>query len=55
MIVGGASIACLVLVGGIAAGVGGANPWRGALRVGFWGATAMAITAGAGALLGAVV
>lgn len=46
------SLVFLVLLGVIAAKVGGANVWRGALRVGFWGALAMAMTAGIGALFG---
>lgn len=50
-----ASLACLALLGAVAARVGGAAPWAGAWRVAFWGALAMAITAGAGALFGAVV
>ncbi|MGZ3650071.1 MAG: VIT1/CCC1 transporter family protein [Bdellovibrionota bacterium] len=50
-----ASLIFLILLGVLAARVGGANPWKGALRVGFWGALAMAITAGIGALFGTVV
>ena len=49
------SLVFLVLLGVLAAQVGGANIWKGALRVGFWGALAMAITAGIGTLFGAVV
>lgn len=49
------SLVFLVLLGVLAARVGGANIWKGALRVGFWGALAMAITAGIGTLFGAVV
>lgn len=50
----GASLVLLAILGGVAAQVGGA-PWlRGTLRVLFWGALAMAITAAAGALFGAV-
>ena len=44
----------LALLGVVAARTGGAAPWRGAARVTFWGALAMAVTAGAGALFGAV-
>lgn len=47
------SLACLALMGGIAARAGGATPWIGALRVSVWGALAMAATAAAGALFGA--
>lgn len=46
------SLVFLVTLGVVAAKVGGANIWRGALRVGFWGALAMAITAGIGSLFG---
>ena len=42
----------LLLLGGVAARVGGANVLTGALRIGFWSALAMAITAGVGVLLG---
>ncbi len=48
------SLFFLALLGAIAARVGGASPWTGAGRVTFWGALAMAVTAGAGALFGAV-
>lgn len=49
------SILFLALLGGFGAYAGGA-PWiRAAVRVTFWGALAMAITAGVGALFGAVV
>lgn len=53
--VSAASMFFLILLGVLAARVGGANPWKGALRVGFWGALAMAITAGIGALFGTVI
>ena len=46
------SLAFLALLGAVAARAGGAPPATGALRVGFWGALAMAITAGVGALFG---
>lgn len=42
-------------LGGLAAWAGGASIWRGALRVMFWGAAAMAITALVGRLFGATV
>ena len=48
------SLAFLALLGGIAAKVGGANLWVGILRVAFWGALAMAATAGVGSLFGVV-
>jgi VIT1/CCC1 family predicted Fe2+/Mn2+ transporter len=53
--VAGTSLAFLALLGAIAARVGGASVPTGAWRVTFWGALAMAITAGVGALFGAVV
>ena len=53
--VAGSSLAFLALLGGLAARAGGARSGVGALRVGFWGALAMALTAGVGALFGAVV
>jgi len=49
------SLVFLALLGGLAARAGGARTGVGALRVGFWGALAMALTAGVGALFGAVV
>ena len=48
------SLVFLALLGVIAAKVGGANVWTSAWRVTFWGALAMAITAGVGSLFGAV-
>ncbi len=53
--VSAASLVFLALLGGIAAQAGGARMWVGAWRVTFWGALAMAITAGVGALFGAAV
>lgn len=49
------SLLFLALLGALAARAGGARMGLGAWRVGFWGALAMAITAGVGALFGAVV
>ena len=40
----------LTILGGLAARAGGAGVMGGAMRVTFWGALAMAVTAGAGAL-----
>lgn len=51
----GASLASLAILGGLAAHAGGAKRAIGALRVTFWGALAMALTYGVGALFGAVV
>ncbi len=50
-----ASLLFLSLLGGIGAYAGGAIVWRATLRVTFWGAAAMALTAGIGALLGTAV
>ncbi|MGQ2979228.1 MAG: VIT1/CCC1 transporter family protein [Polaromonas sp.] len=49
------SLLFLALLGGVAGRAGGAHVLAGAWRVSFWGALAMAITAGVGALFGAVV
>lgn len=48
------SILLLALLGGFGAHAGGAPVVRAAVRVTFWGALAMALTAGVGALFGAV-
>jgi VIT1/CCC1 family predicted Fe2+/Mn2+ transporter len=53
--VSGASLFFLAMLGVTAAWAGGAGLLVGAWRVTFWGALAMAITAGVGALFGAVV
>jgi VIT1/CCC1 family predicted Fe2+/Mn2+ transporter len=50
-----ASLAFLAGLGGLAAYTGGAGVWRGILRVTFWGAFAMAVTAGIGRLFGTQV
>jgi VIT1/CCC1 family predicted Fe2+/Mn2+ transporter len=55
LMVAAASLACLITLGALAARAGGAPAGTGALRVGFWGALAMAVTAAAGALFGAAV
>ena len=47
-----ASLAFLALLGAVAARTGGASMWKGSLRITFWGALAMGITAGVGALFG---
>jgi len=49
------SLVFLAVLGGWAARVGGASVVTGAWRVTFWGALAMAITAGAGVIFGAAV
>jgi len=48
------SLVFLAGLGALSAQVGGARVWAGTWRVAFWGAVAMAVTAGAGALFGAV-
>jgi VIT1/CCC1 family predicted Fe2+/Mn2+ transporter len=53
--VSGTSLVFLALLGGLAARAGGASVRVGAMRVTFWGALAMALTAGIGALVGTVV
>ena len=51
-VVFGTSLAFLALLGGLAARVGGARVMVGAMRVTLWGALAMGLTAGVGALFG---
>jgi VIT1/CCC1 family predicted Fe2+/Mn2+ transporter len=51
-LVSGTSLLFLALLGGLAAHAGGASVKLGAFRVTFWGALAMALTAGVGALFG---
>jgi vacuolar iron transporter family protein len=46
------SLIFLAALGGLAAKAGGANMWKGASRVAFWGVLAMAATAGVGSLFG---
>ena len=58
IIIPAVSIASLVFLGSlgaIAAKTGGASMMKGALRVTFWGALALAVTAGIGALVGTAV
>ncbi len=50
-----ASLVFLALLGAIGARAGGADIWRATVRVTFWGALAMALTAGIGRLFGTVV
>lgn len=49
------SLIALIVLGGLAAKVGGATVISGALRVGFWGAAAMGMTAAVGHLFGVLV
>ena len=50
-----ASLAFLALLGAVGAQAGGANVIKATARVTFWGAMAMALTAGIGALVGTAV
>ena len=54
-LVAATSLVFLAILGGLAARVGGAGVAAGALRVTFWGALAMGLTAGVGALFGMAV
>jgi vacuolar iron transporter family protein len=54
ILVPGTSLLFLALLGALAAGAGGAGVTAGAIRVTFWGALAMGVTAGVGALFGEV-
>lgn len=54
-IVAAASLGFLALLGAIGARAGGANVLRATARVTFWGALAMALTAGIGKVFGTVV
>ncbi len=51
----GVTLVLLLVLGGVAARLGGAPLARGALRVAFWGAVAMGCTAAVGRLFGAVL
>jgi VIT1/CCC1 family predicted Fe2+/Mn2+ transporter len=53
--VSGSSLFFLALLGGLAARAGGSPVMKSVARVTFWGALAMAATAGVGALFGAAV
>ena len=50
-----ASLVFLALLGAVGAKAGGADVGRATVRVTFWGALAMALTAGVGAIFGAAV
>ena len=52
-LVTGSALALLAVLGALAARVGGATLWLGAVRVLFWGALAMAASAAVGRLFGA--
>ncbi len=49
------SLLFLSVLGGLAAQAGGASLWKGALRVTFWGALAMAATASIGSVFGVAI
>jgi VIT1/CCC1 family predicted Fe2+/Mn2+ transporter len=53
--VSGGSLLFLALLGATAARAGGSPVWKSVARVSFWGALAMALTAGVGALFGATL
>lgn len=53
-VVSATSLVFLAILGGVAARAGGASVRVGAMRVTFWGALAMGLTAGVGALFGTV-
>lgn len=53
-VVSATSLGFLAILGALAARVGGASVRTGAVRVTFWGALAMGLTAGVGALFGTV-
>jgi len=54
-LVAGTSLFFLVVLGALGARTGGAPVWPAALRVAFWGALAMGLTAGVGKLFGTVL
>jgi VIT1/CCC1 family predicted Fe2+/Mn2+ transporter len=51
----GVTVVTLAVLGALAAHTGGASIWRGTVRVTFWGALAMAVTAGVGRLIGTAI
>ena len=53
--VSAAALAFLAVLGAVGAKAGGANIMRATIRVTFWGAFALALTAGIGKLFGTVV
>ncbi len=52
LVVAGTTLVALSVLGGLGASVGGADIFKGAIRVTFWGALAMAATAGVGIIFG---
>jgi VIT1/CCC1 family predicted Fe2+/Mn2+ transporter len=55
LVVSAATLFLLATLGGLAARAGGASLAKGSLRVTFWGALALGVTAGVGALVGTAV
>ena len=55
MAVPAAALVFVIALGALGAWAGGAPIVRPGLRVGFWGALAMAVTAGIGALVGKAI
>jgi vacuolar iron transporter family protein len=55
LVVATTTLLALAILGGLGASVGGAGIFKGAIRVTFWGALAMAATAGVGMLFGVSV
>ncbi len=53
--VSAATLLFLGILGALGARTGGAGLWKGAIRVTFWGAAALLVTAGVGALFGTTV
>lgn len=51
----GATLSALLMMGLLAAWAGGASPWLASIRMVFWGALAMGVTAGIGNLVGHAV
>nr|WP_221230429.1 VIT family protein [Brevundimonas variabilis] len=54
-LVSGSALAGLALLGWLGAKAGGAGAWKAVVRVTFWGALAMGLTAGIGRIFGTVV
>jgi len=55
IVLSAATLLLLAVLGGLAARAGGASLAKGAMRVTFWGALALGVTAGVGALFGTTV
>jgi VIT1/CCC1 family predicted Fe2+/Mn2+ transporter len=53
LVISGVSLVSLAALGALAARAGGASAWIGALRVAFWGALALGVTAAVGRFFGA--